>query len=117
MRAVQIDGPMIWARMEFEEWPPDKMEVRCKSTALWDALDGIFLTLNDAVRRYPDDTWPTDVVRMVAIMAEEAGEAIQAANDVVYKGKSVGLLRNELMQTAAMCFRCLAHMDIREASE
>ena len=64
MRTVQIDGPMIWARMEFEEWPPDEMEVRCKSTALWDALDGIFLTLNDAVRRYPDDTWPTDVVRM-----------------------------------------------------
>ena len=64
-----------------------------------------------AVRKHPNSTWPKDVVHMVAIMAEEAGEAVQAANDVVHQGASLEPLREELAQTAAMCIRCLVNLE------
>lgn len=47
------------------------------------------------------------------IMAEEAGEAVQAANDAVHGGASLEPLRKELEQTAAMCIRCLIHLDAK----
>ena len=45
---------------------------------------------------------------MTAIMAEEAGEAIRAANNLCYHGGSIEDLQTELAQTGAMCLRCLA---------
>lgn len=110
---AEIKGPVIFGQLVFEHWPPEKAEIRCANAAVWNALDGIIQVLNDAVKRYPDETWPKDVVHMTAIMMEEAGEAVQAANDAVHKGKSVHHLRNELMQTAAMCIRCLVHLEDR----
>ena len=50
------------------------------------------------------------VISMVAIMAEEAGEAIKAANDVIYKGESTSNLKSELIQTGAMVLRCLENL-------
>jgi hypothetical protein len=54
--------------------------------------------------------WPTDIVHAVAIMMEEAGEAMQAALDVFYKDGDKELLKKELAQTGAMAMRCLLHL-------
>lgn len=60
--------------------------------------------------------WPEDVVKAVSIMAEEAGEAIRAANDFdagrLSEGGSEAManLKEELVQTAAMCLRCLKNL-------
>lgn len=48
--------------------------------------------LDRAKKKHPD--FPRSIVGMVSIMAEEAGEAI----------------RTELIQTAAMCIRCLENI-------
>jgi hypothetical protein len=54
--------------------------------------------------------WPTDIVHAVAIMMEEAGEAMQAALDVYYKDGDKEQLKKELAQTGAMAMRCLLHL-------
>lgn len=77
------------------------------------ALNRILNAYNEAVAKHPSDTWPTDVIHMTAIMAEESGEAVQAANDVVHSGASLEPLRKELAQTAAMCLRCLVNLEDR----
>lgn len=56
--------------------------------------------------------WPLDPVHQIAILMEEAGEAMREANDMVHKGADVGAaLRNELIQTGAMAIRCLINME------
>ena len=80
---------------------------------MFDALCDILNAYNEAVRKHPNDTWPQDVIHMTAIMAEESGEAVQAANDVVHGGASLEPLRLELAQTAAMCIRCLVNLEDR----
>jgi len=72
-------------------------------------IDEIMDELTRARCAYPH--WPDDVIHQVAIMAEEAGEAVQAANDIKYHGGSASALRKELAQTAAMCIRCLERID------
>lgn len=66
----------------------------------------------EALEKHRDD-WPEDVVHMTAIMAEEAGEAVRAANNAVHEGDSLEPLRRELAQTAAMCIRCLVNLEDR----
>lgn len=68
---------------------------------------------NEAITKHPDSTWPKDIIHMTAIMMEEAGEAMQAANDAVHAGASLEPLRLELAQTAAMCIRCLVNLEDR----
>lgn len=64
---------------------------------------------NEAVEKHP--YFPRDIIHMTAIMAEEAGEAIQAANNAVHEGESLEPVRQELAQTAAMCIRCLINLE------
>ena len=61
-----------------------------------------------AETKYP--AWPTDLIHQVAIMQEESGEAIRAALNHVYHGEPLADVRAELVQTAAMCLRCLKNM-------
>lgn len=89
-------------RKELEDW------------TVTQAIGGAVLELARAERLYPE--WPADPVHMVSIMAEEAGEAVRAANNLKWghhKGtteEAEAKLRTELIQTAAMCLRMLKHM-------
>jgi hypothetical protein len=64
--------------------------------------------LKRAEERFPE--FPTDIIHMVAIMAEESGEATRASLQHVYENGSLDDLKEELIQTAAMCFRCLKNL-------
>lgn len=65
--------------------------------------------LNRAKELHP--AFPVNIVAMVAIMAEEAGEAIREANRIEDdKNGDLAALRTELIQTAAMCVRCLENI-------
>ena len=52
-----------------------------------------------------------DHVRAVAKLAEEAGEAVQAANNLDEGKGSVAHIRRELVQAGAMVLRCLINLD------
>jgi hypothetical protein len=54
--------------------------------------------------------WPEDIIHMVSIMNEEAGESIRAALNYMYHDESLDAVIEELIQTAAMCVRCLEHL-------
>lgn len=72
------------------------------------ALNLIVDELARAEHKYPH--WPVDVIHQVAVMNEEAGEAIRAALQYEYEGASIDNVRLELIQTAAMCLRCLKNL-------
>jgi len=66
--------------------------------------------LEKAEVMHPD--WPTDIVYALAIMIEEAGEAMRAAVQYELEGGDLRQVRNELIQTAAMCIRAIEHLPI-----
>jgi hypothetical protein len=80
--------------------------------------EGIFLcaaihegTLNEllsAELKHP--IFPADVVHQVSIMVEEAGEALKAANSYSHEGAPIENIRDELLHTGAMVYRCLMHL-------
>ena len=71
-------------------------------------IGDIVAELRRAEEKYP--AWPADLIHQVAIMQEESGEAIRAALNHVYHGEPLADVRAELVQTAAMCLRCLKNM-------
>lgn len=79
------------------------------SPSNFNAIDLIFAELRKAEKKHP--YWPEDPVHAAGILMEEAGEAMKAANDVKWSSGSVGHLRNEVAQTAAMCIRWLCYID------
>lgn len=68
----------------------------------------INIELAKAKCKHPD--FPKDIVHMVAIMAEESGEATRASLQYHYEGGTLLELKTELYQTAAMCIRVLENI-------
>jgi len=61
-------------------------------------------------------SWPIDPIHAASVVAEEAGELLQAANDSVYpthnhSGPAYERMRKEATQTAAMALRFLVGLE------
>ncbi len=69
----------------------------------------IFKELSKAEAKLPN--FPDDIIHQVAVMAEESGEAVRSALQLVYEDGSVDDLKKELLQTAAMCVRTLKSLE------
>jgi hypothetical protein len=81
-----------------------------------DVVDHI---LEEYVRASDLYTFPTDVIHAAAIVVEEAGELLQAANDTYYRdivGHRENLL-TEAIQTGAMAVRFLEHIGNYKSKE
>ncbi len=65
--------------------------------------------LERAKKVHPE--FPESAVERVAIMAEEAGEAIRAANNYTYHNGLKDEIKTELIQTASTCIRILEAME------
>jgi NTP pyrophosphatase (non-canonical NTP hydrolase) len=64
--------------------------------------------LNRAYKKHPG--YPVDMFRQLAIMQEEAGEVTKAVLHYHYEDGTVEHIREELIQTAAMCMRMLENL-------
>jgi len=74
-----------------------------------DVIGMIQVELNKAIKKHP--VWPKDTIYAVANMAEEAGECVKAANDLVQQHiGSIEELRTELAHCGAMCVRALMNL-------
>ena len=75
-------------------------------------IEEIIMAFNNELLRAMDihPVWPTDLIHQVAIVAEESGEAVQAALNHIYHGEDKEKVRTELIQTGAMCIRALIHL-------
>jgi len=69
--------------------------------------------LDRAIAQHPD--WPPDPIHAAAIVAEEAGELVQAALHIVYECNDLRAgrerMRKEAIQTAAMAVRFLENLE------
>lgn len=72
------------------------------------AIQMIFEELRSAEAKHP--SWPDDKIHAVAILVEEAGEAMKEAIDCTYGKGDVEHLKLELAQTGAMAIRALLHL-------
>lgn len=73
-------------------------------------LVAVGLVLNELIaakRQWPD--WPTDLIHAAAVVAEEGGELLKAANDARYKGSDPDLCKAEAEQTAVTAIRFIAN--------
>ena len=66
--------------------------------------------VNQAEFKFP--LWPVDISDGMQIINEEMGESNKAALDYVYDRDTIEHLREELIQTAAMCIRMIGRLDI-----
>ena len=64
--------------------------------------------LKRAEKLHPN--YPTDMFRQLAIMQEEAGEVTKAVVDYHYAKDTVLHIKEELIQTAAMCMRMIDNL-------
>jgi len=64
--------------------------------------------LKRAKKKHPD--FPTDIFKQLAIMQEEAGEVTKAVNEYGLFGADLQDVKDELIQTAAMCMRMLENL-------
>jgi len=76
-------------------------------------MQAIFNSVEEEVNRAQElfEFWPVDLVHGVSVMAEESGEAVQAALRAVFNSRPEYELRLELIHTAAMCIRLMGAMD------
>lgn len=65
--------------------------------------------LERAKTKHPN--FPNDIFQKLAIMQEEVGEVAKAVNEYHFSGGSLQDVKDELIQTAAMCVRMLESLD------
>jgi hypothetical protein len=71
-------------------------------------MSTILSELIRAENKFPE--WPEDIVYAIAIMQEEAGEVAKAVVEYSMAKGSLEEVEKELIQTAAMCLRCLYNL-------
>ena len=79
-----------------------------KDKKIQEALFEFQAELQKAEYKHPD--FPDDLIHQLSVMVEEAGEAVQAANQYIYEGGEFENVKKELIQTGAMCLRCLINL-------
>ena len=88
----------------------EKLRERKLEDVMQEHIAVILHELKHCFVNHSDDSWPWksfDFVHQTAVMTEEAGEAVRAANNMREgKGDQMALY-NELAQTAAMCLRIM----------
>lgn len=55
--------------------------------------------------------WPDDIIHAVAIMSKKSCEASIAALKLQYENGNIEDVERELIETAAMCLRCLINIE------
>ncbi len=70
-----------------------------------DDWKAVLTAMKEARLKHP--VFPSDIVKMTAIMAEEAGEALREANTIDEGKGNIEDLKTELYQTIGVCFRTL----------
>lgn len=73
-------------------------------------IEKIVEELKRAEEKHP--VYPNNIFEQLAIMQEEAGEVTKAVLHHTYENASLEDVRDELIQTAAMCIRMLKNMDL-----
>lgn len=81
--------------------------IKPKKTGI-DYVKEMLNELERAESKHPE--FPTDIIHMLAIMSEEAGEAVRAGLIYAYEGGEIEDVELELLQTAAMCLRVLKNL-------
>lgn len=82
--------------------------VKRKTMTTEEAVLNLIQELERAETKFPN--WLTDIVHQIAVVAEEAGEALQAANNVRWHNGNIKEVRKELIQTGAMVLRALINL-------
>lgn len=72
-------------------------------------IGGILQELNRAKAKW--GPWPVDPIHAASVLAEEAGELVQAANDYCYSGGSLEQMELEARQVGAMAVRFLEGLE------
>ena len=80
----------------------DRLEAEAKRLMKYDEIQQ---ELERAEKKHPN--YPNDMFQQLAIMQEEAGEVTKAVLQYHYEGGTLEDIREELVQTAAMCMRFL----------
>ena len=62
-----------------------------------------------AIKKWPG--WPTDPIHAAAIVSEESGELVRAANRFTYEGADLSEMKKEAVQVGAMAMRFLAGLE------
>ena len=70
-------------------------------------INAIGLVFDEVTRARELHKWPDDVIHQAAIVAEEAGELVQAVNNFYHHGGDYELAKKEAIQVAATAIRFL----------
>jgi hypothetical protein len=85
----------------------------------FEITEAVINELEKAKKKHPN--FPNDRIHQVNIMLEEAGEVSKAINEFAWNEGSINDVAEELIQTAAMCYRILetiqSYKPIRNGSE